>query len=691
MNKKNLSMRTIYNAILKDIKLMDDKELLSLPTFHNLIKSQIMTTVKKPYIDINIISEDDGKTTAFTNGRNITCNTLSPLVLGCENIYEMYLSNIGSGCHECGHVMFTNFKVLNRIRSEIRMFIYKFKYSDKIIGRSKLNQIIFSINLDNLINIIEDGYIENCLCNLYPKTGIIVRGLDAGNKVKYNGSKSVLEVISEIEEGEYDLCSAFTWYTQIYILGYEPKDYDKASGEFFDRLDEALKRSRVYVDNYVETADIKNIEALAGILYELLPEDIEDNDDQDGQDENQDGQNGQSDSHYQGEQGGEGNSQSTESQNNGSTNGQSCGESDKKEQSSQTKEEKEEEAIEKFKKNIEKLLKEGTKLPEDNGSPREKRPNKNNKENKKQEILDQSDSLLKELAKEMATDEMTDRELDDLRKLAEEHGVRVYNADKYSRRKTEYENILANVSHISRQAERKIKQSLEYRDNSDEDSGYYMGSRFNSQDIFSQDGKYFSREITPDEMPDVVFTVCIDNSGSMSGYCNERAIEAAVLFSDLTERLDIPTRIVAHNHTDYWTNIENYKSFTPNDNKYAIPSIDPCGCNYDTEVVTTLCEELQQREEKSKVLIMISDGQPCTDTDVDNYRGVPFKENLRYNAAELNACVRYWRKKGINIFGVCIDEYENIKDIYENCVIDCTEKDNLSKELVKIFSRYVLK
>ena len=109
-----------------------------------------------------------------------------------------------------------------------------------------------------------------------------------------------------------------------------------------------------------------------------------------------------------------------------------------------------------------------------------------------------------------------------------------------------------------------------------------------------------------------------------------------------------------------------------------------------------------KREEKSKVVIVISDGLPCgLDDNIikDNFKGVPLKilnsDDVRYredyDMQELNACVRYYRKKGIKVIGVAIDEEDGIKAIYEEGTLDCTDLNRLPIEMLKLFKKYVLK
>ncbi|MBP3399624.1 MAG: hypothetical protein J6K75_07700, partial [Erysipelotrichaceae bacterium] len=110
---KNIPVHKLYSMMREELSDMDDKELLSHPSFYELLKGQI-TSVLNPneYISVECSSVEDNST-GSTDGSVIYVNTWSPLVLECETRYDKYLSNIGCASHECAHVLYTNFRDLN--------------------------------------------------------------------------------------------------------------------------------------------------------------------------------------------------------------------------------------------------------------------------------------------------------------------------------------------------------------------------------------------------------------------------------------------------------------------------------------------------------------------------------------------------------------------------------------------------
>lgn len=702
--KNNIPVHRLYSMMSEEIKGMDDKELLAHPSFYELIKGQI-TSILNPNEMVNIeCSSVEDNSTGSTDGATIYVNTWSPLVLDCETRYEKYLSNIGCASHECAHVLYTNFRELNPIRKSIVDGTYRFKYSAKLNKRNSTEKALFVQSMMDITNIIEDAYIEACLCSEYPSSGILVRGLEIGNREKYKHSGSLYKHELRVLEGEIPLLSLFVWMVQIKnCLGYQPKEWDRCKNELpfvHDELERYLNLATPIVEKYCsglqhQTAAIKEF---AELIYELLPEIEEEN--------------------------GEESEGSTGSQNQSEGSNQANSKASKAKKGDSSSEENNPQKASKAlsKEDIKKVREE---LNKDSGmstsasgmGTSKRRPTVNEqrvdevKKLKEKETVDQSRNLEKELAKNIIDTEVQKQQNQDFEQLKQEIKNDFTTSDinctqivqsefDGPRDLAAYKMIYRKVEPIARSCKRKIHQLLDKRDDEETETGFMMGSRFCSGDVFRGDGKYFSREVLPGDKPDVVFSIMIDTSGSMYGEKITKAIEAGILFEDIAKGCGIPTHIVSH--TAYSgpiiTTHVNFRS--KESEKYALASLKAAGGNVDTIVMTLLCEELKLRSEKSKVLIVISDGAPCGSENTrycKSYRGVPFKVPEDFPGyfdvadQELNACIRYWRKKGIKIIGIALDDVKKIKAIYEEGCLDCRDLSKLPVELVKIFKKYVLK
>ena len=334
-------------------------------------------------------------------------------------------------------------------------------------------------------------------------------------------------------------------------------------------------------------------------------------------------------------------------------------------------------------------------------------------ENAKNDNSSSSNDGLNEMAKQLAEKEIAQNQCNNLTKNFKENEdyfvrsrANVVNTKQHPCKKGDqetYKKIYKELEPTIKACVRRIKQVLKKRDFDDEETGFSSGQKLVSRELYRQDRKVFSKDLVPDESPDVAFTIMVDESGSMYGEKIATARNTAILFDAVARELNIPTRIVGHDETYDIVNVYNYRNFVSNNKeKFSLVNIEARSGNIDTIVLTGLCEEMLKREEKSKVVIVISDGLPCgLDDNIikDNFKGVPLKilnsDDVRYredyDMQELNACVRYYRKKGIKIIGVAIDEKDGIKAIYEEGTLDCTDLKKLPIEMLKLFKKYVLK
>lgn len=176
----------------------------------------------------------------------------------------------------------------------------------------------------------------------------------------------------------------------------------------------------------------------------------------------------------------------------------------------------------------------------------------------------------------------------------------------------EYNNIASDLSDVIQITSRKMRKILQ-TSKAEVFTKQRVG-RFNVRDVKEVfgEGKAFKRERDGSSV-DIVFTVLVDESGSMnSGYNFINARKAAVVFNEICENLKIPVMVmgfttegadVVHN---IYTNFE-----TPGNKKYGIASISANDENRDSYSLRYAGEVMNHfYPEKKKVLLFISDGQP---------------------------------------------------------------------------------
>lgn len=90
-------------------------------------------------------------------------------------------------------------------------------------------------------------------------------------------------------------------------------------------------------------------------------------------------------------------------------------------------------------------------------------------------------------------------------------------------------------------------------------------------------------------------------------------------------------------------------------------------------------ERLLKRLEEQKVLIVISDGMPC---------GPSFYSQDRDEDTAI--AIKTYRKKGINIFGAVVDDWEDVSRLYgEEYSFECMDGEKLERQLIRLVKKYL--
>ena len=746
----NLNSSKIFYKILKGLNDMPLKDLMAMQGYYDLLNQISVSMVRKdetifPYFK----SVEDG-TTGCTNGKSVFINTWSPMTLSVERFAEIldgkdedkpnwlsqlpsninvqqysYLVNVGLTVHEFAHVLYTNFYGLAKIRKELSEGNFAScsnkEKLEKVFNSKFKNSLIKNIKF--LTNAVEDGYIENCLALEYPNNGTVVRGLQATRDMLFFSSPSLYEMEDKVMEGMFDIPTLFCNLLLLQVRGFTPKDIEKCSGELHELLMKALEKTKPYVDDYLKSSQRhrEDIIAIFDIVGDLYPDFKESDDAGSDTDMSEEESSEHIESDSNAEESGEENSEDSDD-NSDDGDSSKIDEKSPSIKDTQTPADEEETDAERKEMGISdselensfrgSLRNPTAEFDEEELQDKQKEADKAF-ENTKNDNSSSSNDGLNEMAKQLAEKEVAQNQCNELQnnfKENEDYFVRsranVVNTQQHPCKKGDqetYKEIYKELDTTIKACVRRIKQVLKKRDFDDEETGFSSGQKLVSRELYRQDRKVFSKDLVPDDTPDVAFTIMVDESGSMHGEKIATARNTAILFDAVARELEIPTRIVGHDETYDIVNVYNYRNFVSNNKeKFSLVNIQDRSGNIDTMVLTGLCEEMLKREEKSKVVIVISDGLPCgLDDNIikDNFKGVPLKilnsDDVRYredyDMQELNACVRYYRKKGIKIIGVAIDEKDGIKAIYEEGTLDCTDLNRLPIEMLKLFKKYVLK
>ena len=196
---------------------------------------------------------------------------------------------------------------------------------------------------------------------------------------------------------------------------------------------------------------------------------------------------------------------------------------------------------------------------------------------------------------------------------------------------------------------------------------YKMSGKLDSSTFYKKDNyKIFKKKNAPAPAADLVFEILVDNSGSMHGTKAKLAGKALIIFCEALNRLHIPFSVdvftegnaaVTINLKDYNESYDRKKTnmtlFTEQFDCHALATW--CG-NIDEINLQYVSQDLLQRKEKDKVLIVISDGATCGSW-----------KDLKVTAENIE-------KRGITVLGIGIFD-NNVESIYKNHVILKEQKD----------------
>lgn len=234
---------------------------------------------------------------------------------------------------------------------------------------------------------------------------------------------------------------------------------------------------------------------------------------------------------------------------------------------------------------------------------------------------------------------------------------------------------------ISKRLQRQIMQKLKSESEGSRMNGLYMGRRLNARAIASNDGKVFYNKKLPSEETKLALAVLVDESGSMS--CNDRetsARAASIVLYDFCQALNIPLAMYGHTE-ERDVELYAYTEFDHPDknDKFRIMDMSARSGNRDGAALRFVAERLSKRPEETKLLIIISDGQPAG----YGYYGTEAEADLRGIKHE-------YKNKGVTMFAAAIGaDKANIERIYKEGFLDITDLNKLPMNLTKLVLRYL--
>lgn len=712
----------IRREIEKVASSYDDTELFSSEYFYEILQGIVSGACAELNRDIYVhaFCNDKKDTTAYTDGDTVVINTLGPLIREIKTTWGKYMQNVGHLIHECGHIFFTDFiahiERLKAWKSDKTTFAVEIPEVEGI----DINEIteyldthpnykkMYLHSMGNLDNVMEDVFIENCLYDKF--SGVAALGLQRTRDELYRQSSTNQEIAQKVLDCKVQPIDALISLLLIKRTGYELKSEKSTTDEQQEVLDilfDAMDRVEYEIDALKwEHIGNKRTILLNNLFVKLMyllpqPKDNEDYDDPEQAIKDFLKQLSEQIKKMLEE------SNSEEGEGEGtpipipfSSSGSSCDYSDEEAESSMGEADKE-------------LEKDGSSVaPTGSTAPvKGSKPSKSKSEASRKKASEMSDKTcedeLDKAKKEMAKNEVLEKdeeahsdELQDEANSIDEKanaendnaGNTHFNGFQIDRKGTRdvkvnipgYNMIFKKVEKVSNTLAKKISNILKQHQEEDSPiSGYLMGNVFNARDVYRNDGKYFSRINEPDGDLKVVFSVLVDESGSMYGKKTEIARQATILLENTLRKLNVPFMITGHTEYSRECTIKPYCDFDTNDgmDKYRLFDICADSGNIDGAAITYMGEKLVKRPEDIKILIVISDGEPAGTSYYSDYDS---NEDTR-------KAIEHYRKQGIKIFGAVVDEWERVSRIYgDEYSFDARQDSELEKTFCRLIKKYCL-
>lgn len=702
----------IYNnrVLLRELESVEstitDAELFASEQYFEYLDNALQVALAekdiKREVKLKAFYEPKSNFTACTSATETMVNTASPIIKGLATRGLKHLCIIGHIVHEVGHRLFTDFPVWEICNNQFLKGCWYPKMpahpnAEKLSNAVKRDRRFAAAMLNiyhNIQNIYEDEYIENRNHTVFQ--GEFIKGQHIARKQINVQKKPLKTMIQDILDGKTTFvvmamncmlikASGFDWDAE----GCEDDPIYMSLLEVFDKAEPFMNDLAWQSNTKKRCEDVNNILCIVS-EYIMLPEPEEEKEGTGSEESEETGESENPENPGESGESGEGNPP---------VDSTGAPKEDIRDMSSS--------AASEIMKSSE--MGSGRDRPIDaKVTEEDKMSAETSRSNAEHDTSTKSDSssLESEIAKAMR-DIMTriaeaniEKEFEEELcaearkiKLSEEHEFVpwryvIERKSSVSRAETDfYKKVYRSVSPIANMTKRMLNNILKERKEEGLSKGYITG-RFNTQahvrSMYSGDGKSFSRNLVPNGNPDVVFGVLIDQSGSMHGEKIGEARKSAILLDDVLSSLKLPYLMVGHTTEscyDGTCELYPYHMFEDIDHKdkYRLASIDAKAGNRDGAAITYCCKKLQERPEKRKILIVITDGEPA---EVGFHSHCGAVEDTRLTVKKFS--------RDITIFGAVIDgNMVKMKQIYDNRILDLTDLDTLPIGLTSLIRRSI--
>ena len=203
-----------------------------------------------------------------------------------------------------------------------------------------------------------------------------------------------------------------------------------------------------------------------------------------------------------------------------------------------------------------------------------------------------------------------------------------------------YQAVAGVVKSVSRPTQREIIKAIKDKRNGYKLTGLTMGRRVEASLIHDNDGKYFSKSKSPEDVPELCVGVLLDQSESTMGEIINYERLLALTIEDMCRSIEIPAIINGYSGGGGTVRIISYVEPNSVDRKNALrlTSMRADGGTPTAEALAYMLNRLEKRPEPSKILFVVTDGNSNNKAYLPMLLAEAKRNHIMVIAAGIGAC-----------------------------------------------------
>ncbi len=261
---KNKVLRTLYNKF--SVEMTDEEFMLG--TSYGEYVSSVADGILSKYGDktkvIVAADKNENSYSAYTDGKviniNAWCDAYKALM---NNLKERHWCVLGRIVHECGHILWSNFPLMEKTQEEI---LHKGKlypapnedaqeFEDYLALNEKVRAVVVDI-FHEVFNRVEDGFIEKILVVMFPGYG---QYLKRNREFLEKDMKTVKEMRDAGMDDVSIICSLILYQAKFYHVPDFGDEKDSAVAKAFYSLREDVNNAVNEMSSYYRMKKVNDI------------------------------------------------------------------------------------------------------------------------------------------------------------------------------------------------------------------------------------------------------------------------------------------------------------------------------------------------------------------------------------------------------------------------------------------------